>query len=200
MTFTAQSLKLVPVRLFRDTIFGHDIGLPICFFTHPTKYKKYICIRSSKLKKTLKMLLLDFKLSQEEKADLDLLSETVKSIIGSIETEFDKTCLSVILGATYSNQKLYSCGINPVLAKKNQLNKVTEAAHETKNAEIAATDIVKLKLANDIETLGKRLEQLDKFLTADNRQPATRIADLDEEILEMDKRLKEKRKKKNKEK
>ncbi|CAC5408328.1 unnamed protein product [Mytilus coruscus] len=109
-----------------------------------------------------------------------------------METEFDKTCLSVVLGATYSNQKLYSCGINPVLARK-QLNKVTEAAHETKNAEIAATDIVKLKLTNDIETLEKKLEHLNKLLTADNRHPATRIADLEEEILEMDKRLNDKK-------
>ena len=36
--------------LFRDTILGYDIGLLIWYFTHPTNYKKYICIRSSNVR------------------------------------------------------------------------------------------------------------------------------------------------------
>lgn len=96
--------------LFRDTILENDIGLPICYFTHPTNNRKYICIRSSNtpIEKTLKMLLLDFKLAQEEKSAFDIPCETIKSIIGTIETEFDKTCLSVVLGSMCSNQKMYS--------------------------------------------------------------------------------------------
>lgn len=107
--------------LFRDTILGYDIGLPICYITHPTNYKKYICIRSSnvRIENTIKMLLSDFKLAQEEKSALNIPSETIKSILESMDSEFDKTCLAVVLGSIYSNQKLYYCGINHVLDRNN---------------------------------------------------------------------------------
>ena len=81
---------------------------------------------------------------------LELDHETVSDLIKSVDTEWDKNVLRVVLGSCRSKKEINKIGID-----SHEIKKLTEyvvSVTQEKKSKYAATDMVKLRIQSQIET------------------------------------------------
>ena len=88
---------------------------------------------------------------------LVLDKETLEGIITTMDSEWDKICLKVILRSIFSREEMTALGFDP-----DNLPSMTErvkfVVEEVKNANEAAADLVRLHLNSKKEKLEKEIQ------------------------------------------
>ena len=79
----------------------------------------------------------------------------------SLDTEYDKNVVKAILGTLLTNSDLELIGIKGSVTKK-RLSLLDNICTELDNAELAATDMLKLRLSGKIENIKNELDDLEK--------------------------------------
>ena len=103
----------------------------------------------------------DFK-SVDENSRLILNSELVENIINSMDSEWDKNIVRVILGSTRSRAEINKLGIDSHDIK--QLTEKVEVLEERKNAKLAASDMVTLRLKSRMESIESNINSKELIL------------------------------------
>ena len=104
----------------------------------------------------------DFK-SVDENSRITLNSELVENIINSMYSEWDKNIVRVILGSTRSRAEINKLGIDSHDIKQ-LTEKVLEVLEERKNAKLAASDMVTLRLKSRMESIDSNINSKELIL------------------------------------
>lgn len=124
---------------------------------------EYIALRPDIV--DLELLLLDIFSACGTKSGnsaLVLDKETVQGIVSTMDSEWDKICLRVILRSIYSREEMIVVGFDP-----DNLPSMTErvkfVVEEVKNANEAAADLVRLRLNSKKEKLEKEMKEKENL-------------------------------------
>ena len=141
---------------FREALLHEKHGLRINIIRTSEGFE-YIALRPDKV--DLEWLLLDIFSACGTKSGnsaLVLDKETVQGIVSTMDSEWDKICLRVILRSIYSREEMIVLGFDP-----DNLPSMTERVKfvvgEVKNANEAAADLVRLRLNSKKEKLEKEI-------------------------------------------
>ena len=104
----------------------------------------------------------DFK-SVDENSRLTLNSELVENIINSMDSEWDKNIVRVILGSTRSRAEINKLGTDSRDIKQ-LTEKVLDVLEERKNAKLAASDMVTLRLKSRMESIDSNINSKELIL------------------------------------
>ena len=119
---------------------------------------------------------------------LELDKETLQGIVSTMDSEWDKVCLRVVLRSIYSRDEMQGLGFDP-----DNLPFMTErvkfVAEEVKNADEVAVDIVRLRLTSKKEILEKKISEKERLYGKKRHVWSTNTV---EEILSDIQELKEK--------
>ena len=85
----------------------------------------------------------------------------IRDCLESMDSEYDRKVCKVILTTLLKPVDQYICRINPSVAKA-QLNKIKEVLEEVSNAQVAAKDMVKLRVRDRIEKLERKSKYNEK--------------------------------------
>ena len=130
--------------------------------------KKFIVLRADDVdlefffEELTKSIHYDFK-SVDENSRLTLNSELVENIINSMDSEWDKNIVRVILGSTQSRAEINKLGIDSHDIKQ-LTEKVLEVLEERKNAKVAASDMVTLRLKSRMESIDSNINSKELTL------------------------------------
>ena len=89
-----------------------------------------------------------------------LTYEIVNNAVNSMDTEYDRNVLKAILSRLFDNKALYNVGIRPDLARK-KLTHLEEVWTELGHAQIAAGDMLKLRINSKIDKIESELKVLE---------------------------------------
>ena len=89
-----------------------------------------------------------------------LTYEIVNNAVNSMDTEYDRNVLKAILSRLLDNKALYNVGIRPDLAQK-KLTHFKEVWTELGHAQIAAKDMLKLRINSKIDKIESELKVLE---------------------------------------
>ena len=148
---------------FKDALLDKEYGLRCILFKHPGG-KKFIVLDSDSF--DMVAFLQEIIENDEQitkQADEKLLpifiDDLVKDAIQYMDTEYDKKVLKVLLASFLNYDQLNQIGIKPEKAKNN-LNNLREVWEEMKNTEMAAADMIKLRLNERTQRISDNLEIL----------------------------------------
>lgn len=157
MEYTQVFIQHTPDKYgFRDRLPDSNKGLLCCFFVHPIEKVAYLSLRLPDLpvERIIQNMLNALPHNNQHK-DENVI-DTISKVIKSMDTEYDRQCAKVLLcSSNCNNSDLYSFGINPQTAKKH-IERVQNIVTECENAEVAAQDIVNLRIDSKIEELKSR--------------------------------------------
>ena len=140
--------------LFRDKLLDSEIGLCIVYFIHPVTKTSYIAFKSKYIK--TEYFLSNF-IKSTEKEDEKLPTflsdkELLKLALSLMDSEFDKQLLKLaVISAQPSLNAIMNMGIDKSTAV-NLANNVGIVLEEYQNCLIAASDMVKLRLRQKVES------------------------------------------------
>ena len=147
---------------FREALLHEKHGLRINIIRISEGFE-YIAPRPDKV--DLEWLLLDIFSACGTKSGnsaLVLDKETVQGIVSTMDSEWDKICLRVILRSIYSREEMIVLGFDP-----DNLPSMTErvkfVVEEVKNANEAAADLVRLRLNSKKEKLEKEIKEKENL-------------------------------------
>ena len=147
---------------FREALLHEKHGLRINIIRISEGFE-YIALRPDKV--DLEWLLLDIFSACGTKSGnsaLVLDKETVQGIVSTMDSEWDKICLRVILRSIYSREEMIVLGFDP-----DNLPSMTErvkfVVEEVKNANEAAADLVRLRLNSKKEKLEKEIKEKENL-------------------------------------
>ena len=99
--------------------------------------------------------------NQKESKTNKLTHDFITDALSFMDSEHDKNVLRAVLASFLSYDELFSLGIRPDVAKK-RLAQLTDVSQELKNSEVAARDMIELRLNAKIESV----EHQQKLLKA----------------------------------
>lgn len=147
---------------FREALLHEKHGLRINIIRISEGFE-YVALRPDEV--DLESLLLDIFSACGTKSGnsaLVLDKETVQGIVSTMDSEWDKICLRVILRSIYSREEMIVLGFDP-----DNLPSMTErvkfVVEEVKNAEEAAADLVRLRLNSKKEKLEKEIKEKENL-------------------------------------
>ncbi|XP_070539440.1 uncharacterized protein [Ptychodera flava] len=120
-----------------------------------------------------------------------LNADIVHGIIESMDTEYDRMCVRALLACEKSRSQIYDLGLKPQDAV-NTISKVLEASRETRNAKIAAEDMVNLRLRRKADLIQEEIKRTEEQLQMKKdilSEP--RRKDLQEKQLVLEERLRD---------
>lgn len=148
---------------FREALLHEKHGLRINII-RITEGFEYVALRPDEV--DLESFLLDIFSACSTKSGhsaLVLDKETVQGIVTTMDSEWDKICLRVILRSTFSREEMTALGFDP-----DNLPSMTErvkfVVEEVKNANEAAADLVRLRLNSKKEKLEKEIKEKENLL------------------------------------
>ncbi|CAH3150587.1 unnamed protein product, partial [Pocillopora meandrina] len=148
---------------FREALLHEKHGLRINII-RITEGFEYVALRPDEV--DLESFLLDIFSACSTKSGhsaLVLDKETVQGIVTTMDSEWDKICLRVILRSIFSREEMTALGFNP-----DNLPSMTErvkfVVEEVKNANEAAADLVRLRLNSKKEKLEKEIKEKENLL------------------------------------
>ncbi|CAB4031932.1 Hypothetical predicted protein [Paramuricea clavata] len=97
---------------------------------------------------------------KESFSRFDLNADTLKHVLQSLDTEYDKSVLKAMIFATSSRRKVYELGIKPENAV-HFLAKAVYAFKECEDAVIAAEKTIKEKDKARLEQLNENIEAIE---------------------------------------
>ena len=140
-------------RNFRDNLLSDDIGLPVVVFM--VKNVSYVALDPGcNVVRFLDLFINDEAEEQEARFDLD--ARSLKTIIDSMETEYDRSVVRAIITTMCTRSEIYNLGIKPQVAVAS-LERILTVSSDVQNALTAGTDMAILSLQ---EKLVKRKEKL----------------------------------------
>ena len=99
--------------------------------------------------------------TSEDRLSLD--AKLCTDLLNSMDSKWDKNVVRVLIGSTRSRKEIAKLGIDShniaILT-----DKVLSIVNERKNAELAATDMVKLRLGEQIKDVDCRINQKEKMM------------------------------------
>ena len=147
---------------FREALLHEKHGLRINII-HISEGFEYVALCPDKV--DLESFLLDIFSACGTKSGnsaLVLDKETVQGIVSTMDSEWDKICLRVILRSIYSREEMIVLGFDP-----DNLPSMTErvkfVVEEVKNANEAAADLVRLRLNSKKEKLEKEIKEKENL-------------------------------------
>ena len=131
--------------MFQQAILHPQYGLKIIIFTNPASRNRYILLRPSEI--DLELFL--SKLNDECLSILKPLktedASFVQRVLHSMDSQWDRKCCSALLALNRSRSELKNISISPDRLEHNT-NVIKAVLEEIDHAEIAATDMVTLRL------------------------------------------------------
>ncbi len=124
-----------------------DYGLPVTVFQWENE--SYIVLNPERWN-IVRLLDVFYNKNIEKVKRFDLNAASPKTIINSMESEYDKSILRGVLAATSTRSELYDLGLKPEAAVKT-LKSVLAVSEEVENALIARKDMTVPVLKEKIE-------------------------------------------------
>lgn len=154
----------VEAKEFRNHLLHEEYGL--CVYVIKVLDNRDIILQNDTVAIDKFLLELDQLLSKD-KADtfsrFDLNVESLKRVLQSMDSEYDKSVLKAMIFATASRKKIQELGIKPDHAV-NLLNKVVTASTECERAN-EAEDILKLRDGEKLKVIDEKITAIDKILS-----------------------------------
>lgn len=146
--------------MFREALLHEQYGLRISIVQISGSGSEYIVLRPDNIDSdTLFMHVFNDVINNgNESKDCALDKETIQGIISTMESEWDKTCLRVVLQSIYSRNKMQDLGFDSDNLP-SMTARVKFVVEEVKNAEEAANDLVRLRLTSKKEALLKKINE-----------------------------------------
>lgn len=150
---------------FRDHLLHKDHGL--CVIVTEILGKRHILLQNEET--SLEDFLLELERLAEEnmnasvKHRLHLNSATLKSILNSLDTEYDRMALKAVLFTLHSRSETYNLGIKPDRAVRF-ISKVMSASDESEKALAEATDILQVRTQEKIKAVENKIQAIDHKL------------------------------------
>ena len=190
--------------VFRDNLLDKEIGLTVVYFVHPVKLYAQIALRSTlvRVENIIENVLSNTKNKLDEldwQQEHDSLSnlpvfihdpQYLKLLLKVMDTEFDRQVVKTIIAAALpSVSAIMSIGIDKQTAKC-LTDKIEMILEEYQNCQLAAEDLVWLRIrdklnsyAKDLESTNKQLEEQGELLNAYRvGQLKRKIDDLEDKI------------------
>ena len=140
---------------FRDHLLNEEYGL--CVFVTTVLNTRYIILQNETVDTGKFLLELECLLSKEQDnfSRFDLNADSLKRVLQSMDTEYDKTVLKAMIFASASRKKVYELGIKPENAV-GFLNKVVNVFTECEQAIEAAGDILELQDKDKLTSINEQ--------------------------------------------
>ena len=141
---------------FRDVLLHPEHGLRCLIYTHVSG-QRYIILDNDEMD-IAGFLMALIKAEDQAEREMKLLVfgkltyEIVNNAVNSMDTEYDRNVLKAILSRLLDNKALYNVGIRPDLARK-KLTHLEEVWTELGHAQIAAEDMLKLRINSTIDKI-----------------------------------------------
>lgn len=97
---------------------------------------------------------------------LKLTAYFLESVLASMDTEYDRNALKEILFTFLSRSEIYALGVKPGRAV-NFLSKTLQASEEVENAQVAAEDMILLRLIERNGKIQEKINEIDRKLQKD---------------------------------
>ena len=95
-----------------------------------------------------------------------LTADVLESVLASMDTEYDRNALKGILFTFLSRSEIYALGVKPDRAL-NFLSKTLQASEEVENAQVAAEDMILLRLIERNGKIQEKINEIDRKLQKD---------------------------------
>ena len=149
---------------FRDALLDAEYGLTCILYTHTTG-KCYIILDND----NVDICTFFNELTKEEEMEkLKIVFEKlsfrmINSALKSMDTEFDRGVFKSILSLILSKETLNNLGIHPDIAKR-RLSTLENVWKELENSEIAADDMLKLRISAKAKKIEEELEKVENAI------------------------------------
>ena len=142
---------------FRDALMNKNYGLRVNLIYVDTDIQ-YIVLRpdSCDLESFYSELIGVKRENHVERVNLSV--DFLRGVISTIDSEWDKICLKVVISASRSRREIKELGMDPDTIPR-LAEKVIEVIQERKRAELAGADIVNLRIRKKEETLESEVER-----------------------------------------
>lgn len=152
--------EIIPDRYtFRDTLLSEELGLPIVIFTTRNNGISFIMLNSDNWNIAGLFDAIIFDDDYEQSCRFDLDAQSLKKIMDSMDTEYDKSVVRAILACSSSRSELYDLGLKLDTAIKN-LEHVLAVSDEVDNALVAGKDMTVLSLRAKIAKKDREISEL----------------------------------------
>jgi hypothetical protein len=179
---------------FRDELLNDQHGLPVVIFSYPVTEQRFVLLLGNGLNLGMFLRFLAETSTTDEKNPVNrivLSAEFVHDVLRSMDTEYDRECAKVLLSADKSRSDLDELGIKPDTAVK-AVKHVNGVVHESKNAELAAIDMLNSRLQEREHKISRELENINALIPEKkDHWPKKRIEDLEEKKILHEERLAE---------
>ncbi|CAH3033710.1 unnamed protein product, partial [Porites lobata] len=148
---------------FREALLHEKHGLRINII-RITEGFEYVALRPDEV--DLESFLLDIFSACSTKSGhsaLVLDKETLQGIVTTMDSEWDKICLRVILRSIFSREEMTALGFDPDNLP-SMMERVKFVVEEVKNANEAAADLVRLRLNSKKEKLEKETKEKEHLI------------------------------------
>ena len=149
---------------FRDMLLHPEHGLRCLIYTHVSG-QRYIVLDNDEMD-IAGFLMALIKAEDQAEREMKLLVfgkftyEIVNNAGNSMDTEYDRNVLKAILSRLLDNKALHNVGIRPDLARK-KLTHLEEVWTELGHAQIAAEDMLKLRINSKTDKIESELKVLE---------------------------------------
>ncbi len=171
------------VKRFQYALLHPKCGLCVYIF-NPLSRDGYIILRSDDVDFSTFLVHLSTDLSSKSinESRFQLNKETVQMLLKSMDSEWDKKVVRIILGAVYSLKELSKLGMDATKVAANT-SQVLEMAKECKNAHIAAEDIITQNIEEQIKSAKTEADKKEALVLQKRAHwPVEKITELEEEI------------------
>ena len=166
--YRCHQYQVPDVQKFISNLMDEDIGLSVHIIQYTVEKNEKIRLIVPKdcsldMSKLIQHLNVKSEKAKESEHIRINTALTLQQVIGTMDTEYDKSVAKVLVAANMSDKQCHELGINidKLKARSDYIQLVIE---ETKNAKVAAEDIFKLRTREKIENTKKRLEKSRKIL------------------------------------
>ncbi len=155
---------------FRDILLHPEYGLCVYIVNFLESNKRYIVLKTETLDLPNFIVELNTAItsiedppSQANSTRLTIDKNSLQCILSSMDSEWDRKCAKVIIGANLSRKEMEELGFHPETLTKSVEN-VKTIVEETERTKIAARDCIMLRLRGKEERLKAQLEECNSII------------------------------------
>ena len=133
---------------FRDEMLNKLYSLPILIFTNPSDGQRFVLLSGNGLDVGPFLSYVGNSSACQSELSIQrfpLSQESVHNVLKSMDTEYDRECARALFNAYKSRSNLFELGMDPDAAVK-AVKHVNYVIEENENAQLAATDMLNLRL------------------------------------------------------
>ncbi|XP_032235410.2 uncharacterized protein LOC5510379 [Nematostella vectensis] len=158
---------------FRDILLHPDYGLHVHIVNFLEYNRRYIILKTSELDvpnfvaELLTMVTSENEYVQEYRARFEIKTNSLKCILNSMDSEWDRKCAKLLIAANRSRTEIEELGIHPDSLVKSMQN-VKAITEEIERAKVAAGDCVMLRLRDKTEHLKSQIDGYTSLIEKKN--------------------------------